>query len=101
MLLGWVAVLVMLVAVAARALGLVFRAAGLGVSVAGLGARVAKVSLDRGARELGLVFHGAGLGRCVVDARGCCRAWPWLSFPCCWGGCLCRWAWRPCCQRSF
>ena len=101
MLLGWVAVLVMLVAVAARGLGLVFRAAGLGVSVAGLGARVAKVSLDRGARELGLVFHGAGPGRCVVDARGCCCARAKLSFPCCWARWRNRWAGRSRCQISF
>jgi len=41
-LLGWVAVTVMVVVVAARALGLGFCAAGLGVRVAGLDARVAK-----------------------------------------------------------
>ena len=46
MLLGWVIVIVMLVAVAARGLGLVFRAAGLGVRAAGLGAHVAKDLFD-------------------------------------------------------
>ena len=42
MVLCWVAVLVMLVAVAAHGLGVLFRAAGPGVCVAGLGVRVAK-----------------------------------------------------------
>ena len=43
---GWVTVLVILVAVAARELGLVFRAAGLGGRLVGLGDRVAKYRFD-------------------------------------------------------
>ena len=73
MVMGWVVVVLMVVAVAERGLGLVFRAAGLGVRVAGLGAHVAKDLFDWGARGLGLVFHVAGLGRDVDDARCCCR----------------------------
>ena len=62
MVICWVAVMLMVVAVAARGLGLVFRAAGLGVRVAGLGAGVAKVFVDWETRELGFDFHGAGVG---------------------------------------
>ena len=64
MVLGWVAVLLMLVAVVARGLGLVFRAAGAGVCVAGLGVRVAK------------------------DLSDSCGACAGIGFPCCWAGTL-------------
>ena len=122
MLLCWVAVLLMLVAVAARGLGLVFRGAGVCSHVAGLGARVAKdlsdrccawawigfryslvvslcwalvfpkISLSGAVRGLGLIFRAAGLGRCGVDGRGGCSARAWFSFLCCWAWCPCRWA---------
>ena len=119
MVMGWVAVLLMVVAVAARGLGLVFH--GVGVRVAGLGARVAKDLFDCGTGGLGLVFHATGLGRYGGDARCCCCAhdwlsfriarlggrvaglgarvakhlwdwccaWAWIGFPCCWAGSLC------------
>ena len=65
MLLGWVAVVLMLMVVAAPGLGLVFRAAWLGVRVARLGARVAK------------------------DLFFWCCSWAWVGFPRCWAGSLC------------
>ena len=121
MVMGWVAVLLMVVAVAARGLGFVSRPAGLGVRVAGLGARVAndlltgaRVGLDCffmllgwvamllmlvtvAARGIDLVFcvagldgRVAGLGARVAKHRfDWCCARAWIGFPWCWARSLC------------
>ena len=100
MLLGWIAVVLMLVAVAARGLGLVSVLSECAFMSLGWALALPKIFLTDAARGLGLVFHVAGLGRCVADVGGCFCARAWLSFPCCWAGCPCRCAVRSCCQRS-